>query len=380
MARTDQKEKKGFPFFWLFYLLFVLVMIGFWLYAAIYVKKSLVVYEESQPGVAMDAVLQEFREKGLDDYMAIDGEISRFESREAYAKEFQSRVKGKILYAELAKGVQNPSAPCYDLYANGEHVGVVTLKETSAEPFFLHLLTLSRWELDKVEMESIKAEKAVEVTVPDYFTVKVNGTEMDEREQTGDTEIPEEFVYAAAYVEVPVFVTYRADGLLETPTVEILDQNGNEISAKAETGEHLTRISFKEYAESEMPSELEKMVLEQTERYTNYFSVDLPGSKASTAPIRDMFPADSYYLNLAETYRREDMWMYSDHNPPTFKNEKVSHYVRYSEEFFSCEVYFDKEMVLKKTGKKKVDTTNFRMYYGLLGGEWKILDIVTLLE
>lgn len=128
-----------------------------------------------------------------------------------------------------------------------------------------------------------------------------------------------------------------------------------------------------------MPNDLKSMVLEQTERYTNFFSVDLPGCKGSVSPIRDMFPKDSYYLDLADTYRREDMWMYSDHNAPVFKNEKVDHYVRYNEEFFSCEVYFDKEMVLKKTGKKKVDTTNFRMYYGLLDGEWKILDMATLL-
>ena len=73
------------------------------------------------------------------------------------------------------------------------------------------------------------------------------------------------------------------------------------------------------------------------------------------------------------------MWMYSDHSTPVFKNESVSHYVRYQEDFFSCEVYFEKEMKLTKTGKVKVDVTNFRLYYGLLDGEWKILDMVTLL-
>ena len=73
------------------------------------------------------------------------------------------------------------------------------------------------------------------------------------------------------------------------------------------------------------------------------------------------------------------MWMYSSHNDPVFRNERVDHYVRYSDELFSCEVYFDKDMLLHKTGKIKVDTTYFRLYYGLLGGEWKILDMVTLL-
>ena len=72
--------------------------------------------------------------------------------------------------------------------------------------------------------------------------------------------------------------------------------------------------------------------------------------------------------------------MYSDHAAPVFKNESVSHYVSYNESLFSCEVKFDKEMRLTKTGKTKVDSTNFRLYYGLLDGEWKIVDIVTLLS
>ena len=73
-------------------------------------------------------------------------------------------------------------------------------------------------------------------------------------------------------------------------------------------------------------------------------------------------------------------WMYSDHDAPVFMNESVSHYVRYTEVFFSCEVYFDKKMKLKKTGRDKIDTTHFRLYYGLLDGSWKILDIQTLLD
>ena len=376
----QKAKKKGFPFFWLFYLLFVAVMVGFWFYAVSYVKKCLVTYEESQPGVTMDAILAEFREKGLDDYMRIEGEVSRFETQEVYASEFQSRVKGKILFADPSRGVQNPASPRYDLFANGEKVGIVTLKETSSEPFFLHLLTISQWVLDKVEMESIKAENAVEVTIPEHYVVKVNGIAMDERELTQDAEVSSEFTYAADYVEVPSFVTYRTEGLLEVPVVEIFDPNGNPVNVEVKTNGTLTSASLKEFGESEMPADLEAMVLEQTERYTNFFSVDLPGCRNSVSPIKDMFPADSYYLSLADTYRREDMWMYSSHDAPKFKNEKVSHYVRYTEDLFSCEVYFDKEMLLHKTGKVKVDTTNFKLYYGNLDGEWKILDIVTLLS
>ena len=379
--QSYQKQKtKKFPFFWLFYIVFVMAMVLFWIWVGEYVKKSLVLYEESQPKYAMEKIMTSLRQSGFGDYMTIDGEVSRFETDEAFSEAFQSRLKGKILHYDEAKGYQDPAAPRYELFADGDPVGYVTLKETSSEPFFLKLLTISTWALDKVEMPSIKGEKSVEITVPDTYQVKINGIVADEREMQEEGETSSEFVYAGAYVTVPSFVTYRVEGLLQTPTIEITDQSGQAVAFDSTEKKENTSVSLKEFGESEMPADLEEMVLENAERYTNYFSVDLPGAKQSTKSIRDLFPEDSYYLELAETYRREDMWMYSDHAAPVFKNESVTHYIRYNEECFSCEVYFEKEMKLTKTGKTKVDVTNFRLYYGLLDGKWKIVDIVTLLN
>jgi len=403
--RTNQygqgrTHKKGFPFFWVFYLLFVIIMVVFWIWVVKYVKESLVLYEQSQPANTMEKVLEQFRQTGLEQYMTVDGEISRFETAADYTAKFQGDMSGKILFYLLAKGYQDPAAPRYELFADGEHIGFCTLKETSAEPFFLNLLTMSEWALDKVELESVSGEESVEITVPDSYQVSINGIPVDDRELTGEAFVPQEFTYVSEYVEVPSFVTYRAGGMLQKPKIEIRDRSGQtvlEVDGKATDGtesesgisngtayeisrdDRLIKVEIKGFPESEMPSELSNMALENTERYTNFFSVDLPGCRGSVSPIKDMFPSNSYYLELADTYRREDMWMYSSHNAPVFRNETVGHYIRYSDDLFSCEVYFDKDMLLHKTGKVKVDTTNFRLYYGLLDGEWKILDIVTLL-
>ena len=394
------KTKKGFPLFWICYLLFVIIMVSFWIWVVKYVKKSLVLYEQSQPAKTMDTVLEQFRQTGLEQYMTVDGEISRFEAAADYTAKFQGDMRGKILFYLPAKGYQDPAAPRYELFADGEHIGFCTLKETSAEPFFLNLLTMSEWTLDKVELETVSGNEGVEVTVPDSYQVYINGIRADDRELTGEVFVPREFTYVSGYVEVPGFVTYRTGGMLQEPKVEIRDRSGQTVlemdgNAADESGsesgisygtayeiqreDQLLKVEIKGFPESDMPLELSDMALENTERYTNFFSVDLPGCRGSVSPIKDMFPSNSYYLELADTYRREDMWMYSSHNAPVFRNETVGHYIRYSDDLFSCEVYFDKDMLLHKTGKVKVDTTNFRLYYGLLEGEWKILDIVTLL-
>ena len=384
-------KKKKFPLFWVLYVLFIAVMVVFWIRVVDYVNKSLVKYEDCQPEYFMEKVMDGFRENGLEQYMTVVGEISRFENLDDYRNEFKQQFAGKILFHLPAKGYQDPTAPRYELFADAEHIGFCSLRETSATPFFLNLLTLSEWELGDVELEGIQGKKTVKVTVPEDCKVFLNGIQMDERELTGEVSESEEFTYVKAYVDVPRFVSYQTEGLLLDPTIEIRNENGETILAtKGETLEdsnfnvatdgQITTVIAKGFQESEMPEDLKKMVLENTERYTNFFSVDLAGARGSISPIKDMFPADSYYLDLAETYRREDMWMYSSHNAPVFKNESVDHYIRYSEDLFSCEVYFDKEMLLHKTNKIKVDTTNFRLYYGLLDGKWKILDMVTLLS
>lgn len=383
-------KKKRFPLFWILYVLFVAVMVVFWIRVVKYVNVSLVQYEDSQPEYFMEKVMDAFRENGLDQYMTVAGEISRFEKPEDYREEFKEQMQGKILFHLPAKGYQDPTAPKYELFADAEHIGYCSLKETSATPFFLNLLTMSEWELGEVELEALQGTKSVDITIPEACTASVNGIQMDERELTGAVSESEEFIYVKEYVDVPKFVSYHTEGLLRDPLIEIknaegevlLTVHGTEIEDsmyEVSVDNNITSVTAKGFQESEMPEDLREMVLENTERYTNFFSVDLPGARGSISPIKDMFPQDSYYLELAETYRREDMWMYSSHNAPVFKNESVSHYIRYSEDLFSCEVYFDKEMLLHKTGKIKVDTTNFRLYYGLLDGKWKILDIVTLL-
>lgn len=376
---VKERKRRKFPVFWCLYLLFVAAMLVFWFCVADYVKRGLVRYEENQPDRKIEEIMDRLRETGLEGYLTVEEDISRFETPEVYSREFHDRVDGAILFCTSARDQQSTSAPRYELYANGDLVGYINLKEVSSQPLLV-FLTLSQWDLDTVEIIPPTASESVQVTVPEAYLVRINGQQADQRERSGDPETSEEFEYVASYVEVPKLVTYEADGLLERPVVTVYDQNGAPVSCQEEYEDGRLRVFVSQMQETEMPQELREMALKNAERYTNFFSADLPGCKSSVKPIQDMFPEDSYYLDLAETYRREDMWMYSAHSAPEFQNEKVEAYIRYSEELFSCEVSFDKNMYLTRVGSTRTDTTHSRFYYGLLNGEWKILDIKTLLE
>lgn len=373
----EKKKAKKFPLFWCLYVLFILAMIIFWVCIISYVKKSLLIYEASQPAQKMEEVMEQLKATGLSQYLSVDQEISRFETKADYVKEFESRTAGSILFYTQDKSHYDVSAPRYEIYANGDLAAYLTLKEVSSQPLMV-ILSLSQWEIGEVETIGATAKHRVRIKVPDNYQVHLNGIPMDEREMLGDREVSEDFVYAAEYVDVPGFITYEAEGLLYPPKVDIYDQDGRPVAFESMEENGLTEVSLGAFEESTMPEDLMAMALEHAQRYTNFFSADLEGSRQSTRPIRDMFPEGSYYLQLAETYRREDMWTYTDHNTPVFSDQEVSHYIRYSEDLFSCEIFFNKTMVLKKTNSKRVDTTHSRVYYGRVNGEWKILDIKTL--
>ena len=372
----ENQKKRSFPLFWILYALFVLAMVIFWICVIRYVKRSLLVYEASQPGQKMESIMEELRQTGLSSYVTCKGEVSRFETEQSYVGEFMERTEGAILFYTQDKANYDVSAPKYELYANGDPVGYVTLREVSSKPL-MGILSLSEWELGDVELICAEAKHTVRITVPEDYQVLLNGIPMEESEVTA-REVSEEFRYASEYVPVPAFVTYEAEGLLKAPQVDILDGEGTPVTAVPTIQGDRTELVLRDFAETEMPEDLKAMALEHAERYTNFFSTDLEGCRQSVRPIKDMFPENSYYLQLADTYRREDMWTYSDHSTPVFSEEEVSHYISYSPELFSCEIFFNKTMVLTKTGSRRVDTTHSRVYYGLLDGEWKILDIKTL--
>lgn len=377
MAKRKKRSASGF---WIFYACFVAGMVIFWLCAAGYVKKGLVKYEENQPERTMDGLLAKLAEEELGAYLNAEISVSRFETQEDHAEALRQKIAGKELSYRVVRGYQNPSAPEYELLAGEEPFGHVTLKEISAQPF-LKLLTISQWAVDRVEIDPPKADLAAEVSVPDTFLVYFNGIPADDRELVrGEEAVPQEFTYAAEYVKVPQFLTYHVEGLVKRPVIEIRDRNGASAAIEETEQDGVIYAEVTGFAESSMPEELSKMALQHIEQYTDFFSGDLPGSHASVKPLQTMFPEDSYYLEMAETYRKEDMWMYSSHDSTSFQDEVVDHYIRYNDELFSCEVSFTKKMRLTKWDSMREDKVHFKVYYGMVKGEWKILDLQTLVQ
>ncbi len=367
-------KKRRVPVFRILYVVFLWTLVLFWAAVLNYVQRSLTAYEAAQPERVMEALALKIEEGGGEEAIPVSSGSNRFEDGDLQKNRYLEALSGKEITFEKAPGSYDMQQPVYHLYADGKKIASVTLRETASETVML-ILSVQEWETASVEPVLEAEEKGYLIYVPNNCTVMMNQIAADERELTGNKRDIEEFEYAAEYISVPYIVEYRIEGLLDVPEIAIFDCFGQEV-------EYTIEGDVVEYAglpTSEMEEELKAFVLKNAENYSDFFSGDLAGGDKSVEPLRYMFPKDSSFLELAENYRRNDLWMYSMHQTPVFANEKVSNYVRYSEDFFSCDVYFEKNMLLTKTGQVRTVVTNDKYYYVKLDGSWVIADMRTVI-
>lgn len=369
------KLKKKISIFWICFTIFTIALISFWLYVLSFVNNCLVTYEDAQPEYVVEKLTQDIENGLAEEIFSFSPATGRFEDPYLAKERFLSALEDKDITFEMDVASYNALSPVYHLYADGEPIADITLKEASSYPL-MFILTIQEWEITSVTPFLDSPTESVTIQVPDNFTVTVNEVPVGETELTDNTWEIEYLEYAKEYTDVPQIIEYHVSDLYNAPEVKIYDAFGNEVAYTAEGD----LISVREFASSEMDPELAATVLQYAKDYSNFFSKDLAGCRTSIDPISHMFPSNSYYLELAENYRLHDMWMYSSHHAPTFSNESVTEYTRYAEDLFSCTIYFDKTMVLTRTGDERVDVTHTTNYYVNIDGNWLIFDMRSVVE
>lgn len=374
MADGKTKKKK-FPVFWTLYFLFLAALVVFWIFVLRYVNECLLAYEDAQPEHVVEALARDIQSGQAESIFAFPTSGNRFQDQDLARNRYLTALAGSEITFEKDPGSYDAKNPVYHLYADQRQIATVSLRELSSEPL-MFILSRQEWEVASAVPVLEVGEKDVLIYAPDTCIVRINGVEADERERNGEEHEITEFSYVAEYTSVPKLVEYEVEGLFEEPEIEILDRFGEKI----EYTKTDNIIDASDFPTSEMDEELAEYVLQNAINYSNFFSRDLPGCQKSVAPLRYMFPEGSEFLDLADNYRKHDMWMYSGHGAPTFSNQRVTDYVRYSEDFFSCNVYFEKKMTLTKTGAVRTVVTNEKYYYVNIDGKWLIADMRTILE
>ena len=369
--KTSKGTKKTKSKFWFGYRIYVGVLALLFVVMCIAVWNTMKKYEAAQPEKYVDKVVQKIEDGNFEDVTYTSGADNKFEPNLDYKKEFESLVAGKELDFKISADSYDSLKPKYDILIGEEKVATVNLKSVK-EYKKMAILVLSEWEVDSIVPVVKAGNYEIEITLPMNYEAEINGIKLTDEELSGNAVEMEGFDYVKEYVEAPKTVTYVVKGLANVPELKV---NGEVIASDKLTVKGNKYSYTADYKAQEIPAELRDYVLNAAKKYSNYFSRDLEGCRESTAPIADIFPAGSYYIQMAEKYRQEDMWMYSAHSAPVFTNEKVSNYIVYSEDCFSVEVAFDKTMVLTLNGNERLDQNNQVYYYVKIDGKWLIADM-----
>ncbi len=369
-------KKRKVPAFRIGFAVFVAAMAVFWVCIISYVRKCLVIYENSQPEYTVESFLKGFDDGSVYDVMDFEQSGNRFEDAGIYKSRYEENIKGKNITYEKAQSSYDAKQPVYNVYADDTLAARLTLNEVSNRQL-MFILSEQKWEVEKIEAVYETGNREITITAPDTYSVFINSVKLDSRELTGETIQIDALKYAADYVEVPQLVKYHVEGLFEEPSVMIYNNQGEQIMYSADENGDITVDTF---TTSAIDSELSAMVLTNAKNYSNFFSRDIEGCRDSVAPIAYMFPENSYYLELADNYRLNDMWMYSAHETPVFTDEAVSNYIVYTPELFSVEVYFVKNMTLTLNGQSRQDINNTRYYYAKINDGWLIVDMQSVTE
>lgn len=366
VIRKKHKKKSKF---WFGYRIYIGVLVLLIVIMCFAVWNTMKKYEAAQPDKYMEKLVDKLETGDISD-LQIVSKGNKFEKELDLTEQLKEAVNGKELTFKISSGSYDSLAPSYDIMSGEETIARVNLKSVK-EYKKMAILVLSEWEVDSVE-PVVAGKYNIQITAPERYTVSVNGIELGKDEQTGDPVTMDGFKYVAEYVEAPKSVTYVIKGLADYPELAV---NGKTID-KENISEKEGLLEYSsDFEPEEISSELSEFVLNNAKDYTNFFSKDLPGSTESTAPIAHLFPAGSYYLETAEIYRQQDMWTYSAHYSPEFRNEKVFDYTVYSDNCFSVKVYFDKSMILKLNNEERIVNNNQIYYYVNIDGKWLIADM-----
>lgn len=363
MKKTQEKSSIGF---WAFYILFILVLVGFWIYFLNgVIKKDLAIYEAAQPSHVMEEVVSKIQSGDLSS-MNFAESSSRFESPDIYKEAFESAIAGKEITFKENASSYDAQAPVFDIYADDAHIATVNIKSVSSKQL-MFILSVQEWEVASVSPIYETGSEEIVIQIPDTYTASVNGIPVDERELVGEPEDFKEFEIAAAYTDVPKKLTYAVSGLMSVPTVEVVDGEGNVANVEVDGNTYTATFTG-----GEVPADIAESALTNAKNISDIYAGD-----RTLGSMRGLFPTDSYLIPLFESYINHDLWMYSGHTAPTYSEEETSNYIRYNDSFYSVDVSYLKTMYLPKRNMTANDRTHNTYYYALVDGKWLVVDMIS---
>lgn len=211
-----RSKSHRFPWFWLFYLLYIVLLAGAIYYGLSLLWNFLTVYENTRPVHSMEQSLTVFDEANTEELQRyLTNTVDNpYEDIDVLLSLFYSSIDGKELSFGKLSGSYTESHPVYAVLADDVHVATISFVSDNTVVDY----NLSGWTLEEITV-LVTPTKSFAVTVPSSMTVKING-------------IPavEEHIVSTVETDTPVsYVNYAFSGLYQEPDIQVTDRYGSNV-------------------------------------------------------------------------------------------------------------------------------------------------------
>lgn len=216
----------------------------------------------------------------------------------------------------------------------------------------------------------------IDVTIPSNYTLYVDG-EVYNKDAKEEEYKNLSYMYASS--SMPTLNTYEINNLKKEVNIKVEDEWGRNVNLKQNKFSYKLEKNYLEFdtyeeAKEYLSSDID--VSEFAHNWSLYLTRDLKGTSYGFNALK------SYFIKETEMYTRAYNWAIgidikftSKHTlkNPIFANEKISNFVVYGKDAFSCEVYLEKNMVV--AGKDQVDVMHDYIYFVKENDIWKVVNI-----
>ena len=328
----------------------------------IYIFVTLKVYESNQASTFIKTYI-----KRLDD-TTLKGYLEENNQSISLLSEYKKQINDKDV--KVVKKGDNT----FKVMLNDRELFNIETKTLKTET------KLGMFSYDVREVTSIKPNLErglvyVDVIVPSNYKVEIDGKvqESDKKEEYKNLS------YMYANDSMPYMVTYEVNNLAKEANIKVTDEYGKDVTLKKNKFTYKldkNYLTFDTYDDAKKYLSSEVDIWDFAHKWSLFLTKDLQGTSYGYSTIKTYFIEGTDMSKMAYNWAHNvDITFTSKHtltNPP-FTDEKLSNFVVYSKDAFSCEVYLVKHMIVN--GKEQLDTMHDYIYFVKDNDVWKVVNI-----
>lgn len=314
-------------------------------------------YEKSMPNNVMNKIAKQFTSDNIEQLLNDNSvEVSEFESESTVSQYFKSMLGNNEVTYKRKSGEFTKENPVYVVMAGDTVISKVKLAANGENA---HKFT--EWKLDSISFDGcIDTKNELAITAPSGAEVKINGIKIGEAYIKQKDVKFDPVKNIDSFVTAPTNVVYAVDGLLTSPEVTAT-LNGAELPVKIEN-----KTCTVGYPSDNALLESQKAnITAINEAYGKYII-----NRGSLANLT------KYLVGNAKKYVSDipAVWafLYGKTYTYQFKNQKIDNMVKYSDNCFSCDIYYD--LYVEWTGGNKTYNTGMTYTFVKTNGNWSLAD------